>query len=63
MPLGDVNNPVMKIDPDGKDDYYTSDGKFLGSNNKKTDYIYISDNYKQQCIVADFLMLKLGIKS
>ncbi|MBQ6085020.1 MAG: hypothetical protein IJK94_00790 [Bacteroidaceae bacterium] len=23
----------------------------------------ISDNYKQQCIVADFLMLKLGIKS
>ena len=41
------NNPVMKIDPDGKDDYYTSDGKFLGSNNKKTDYIYISDNYKQ----------------
>ena len=41
------NNPVMKIDLDGKDDYYTSDGKFLGSNNKKTDYIYISDNYKQ----------------
>lgn len=41
------NNPVMKIDPDGKDDYYTSDGKFLGTNNEKTDYIYISDNYKQ----------------
>ena len=41
------NNPVMLVDPNGMDDYYTSDGKFLGSNNKKTDYIYISDNYKQ----------------
>ena len=41
------NNPVMLIDPDGKDDYYTSDGRFLGTNNEKTDYIYISDNYKQ----------------
>ena len=39
------NNPVMLVDPNGMDDYYTSDGQFLGSNNKKTDYIYISDNY------------------
>ena len=41
------NNPVMLVDPNGMDDYYTSDGQFLGSNNKKTDYIYISDDYRQ----------------
>ena len=42
------NNPIIMIDPNGMDDYYTSDGVFLGTNNKKTDYIYISDSYKQQ---------------
>ncbi|MCI6618201.1 MAG: hypothetical protein MSD82_05040, partial [Prevotella sp.] len=39
------NNPVMLVDPDGRDDYYDKIGNFLGSNNHKTDYIFIADKY------------------
>ena len=41
------NNPVNKIDPNGKDDYYTSDGTYLGTNAAKTDYIYITNDYRK----------------
>lgn len=37
------NNPFIRIDPDGKDDYYNSDGIYLGTNRAKTDFIYISN--------------------
>ena len=35
------NNPVNRIDPDGRDDYYTSDGLFLFRDDKETDRIII----------------------
>lgn len=35
------NNPVNRIDPDGMDDYYTSDGLFLFRDDKETDRIII----------------------
>lgn len=35
------NNPVNRIDSDGMDDYYTSGGQFLCTDNKKTDNIII----------------------
>ncbi|MGM9717150.1 MAG: RHS repeat-associated core domain-containing protein, partial [Prevotella sp.] len=41
------NNPVMLMDPDGMDDYYTSDGTYLGTNSAESDYIYISDDYRE----------------
>ena len=47
------NNPIIMIDPNGMDDYYTSDGVFLGTNNKKTDYIYISSRK-----MADMLFIR-----
>jgi RHS repeat-associated protein len=40
-----AGNPVNRIDPDGKDDYYTPDGQFLFRDNKETDYIIIRDPY------------------
>ena len=39
------NNPVNAVDPDGKDDYYNTNGKYLGTNNQKTDYIYIANRF------------------
>ena len=41
------NNPVMMVDPDGMDDYYTPDGTYLGTNSAETDNIYIANNYRQ----------------
>lgn len=43
------NNPIMRIDPDGMDDYYNEDGQYLGTDKKKSDYIYITQKgeYKQ----------------
>ena len=40
------NNPVMLIDPDGRDDYYTPDGEFLGTVDVETDNIYIAQDYR-----------------
>ena len=37
------NNPIFLIDSDGRDDYYTRDGTYLGTNKAKTDNIYITD--------------------
>uniref|UniRef100_UPI0035A153DB RHS repeat-associated core domain-containing protein n=1 Tax=Prevotella heparinolytica TaxID=28113 RepID=UPI0035A153DB len=39
------DNPVMLVDPDGRDDYYDRFGNFLGTNGKKTDYIFIANRY------------------
>ena len=41
------NDPVNRVDPDGKDDYYTSNGTYLGSNKAETDFIYIANSYRQ----------------
>ena len=38
------NNPIRYIDPDGMDDYYTTDGKFLRSDNKTSNYVYVGDH-------------------
>ena len=35
------DNPVNRVDPDGKDDYYTENGSFIYSDNKFTDHIII----------------------
>ena len=37
------NDPVNRIDPNGMDDYYTREGKYLGTNKAKTDNIYVTD--------------------
>lgn len=37
------NNPVNRIDPDGRDDYYSVGGQFLFRDSKKTDRIIIRD--------------------
>lgn len=37
------NNPVNRIDPDGRDDYYSVGGQFLFRESKKTDRIIIRD--------------------
>ncbi len=39
------NNAVNKIDPDGKDDYYTNFGTFLYSDDKPTDFIIIRNEF------------------
>ena len=40
------NNPIMRIDPDGRDDYFNSKGKFIRRTETKTNNIYISINGK-----------------
>ena len=37
------NNPIVRVDKDGCDWYYNSDGLFLGKDNKKTDNIIIRE--------------------
>ena len=39
------NNSVNRIDPDGRDDYYTQDGRFLKTDDKETDHIIIRDEF------------------
>ena len=41
------NNPENVEDPDGRDSYYTQDGKLAFVNTAKTDNIYIISGYKQ----------------
>ncbi len=40
-----AGDPINKIDPDGKDDYYTIAGHYLGSDNQQTDHIMIVNNF------------------
>ena len=40
------NNPIMRIDSDGRDDYFNSKGKFIRRTETKTNNIYISINGK-----------------
>ena len=42
------NNPVMLVDPDGKDDYYDEQGHYLGRRDTGTDYIYIATSYGKE---------------
>ena len=51
------NNPVIFIDPDGKDSYYTPAGQYIGKNLEETDVIYILDNYKFIKNLKDNIML------
>ena len=37
-------DPINKIDPDGLDDYYTQNGVFIRSDDKKTNYVYVGKN-------------------
>ena len=39
------NAPINRIDPDGMDEYYTPDGRFLFKDDKKTDNIIIRNVY------------------
>ena len=41
-----MNNPVRLVDLDGNDSYYTKNGDYIGSNNKKSDLIYIVSSYR-----------------
>lgn len=39
-----ANNPINAIDPTGLDYYYTIDGKYLGRDEKETQYVYAVEN-------------------
>jgi len=42
------NDPINRIDPDGRDDYYTNQGRFLYRDDKETDNIIIrTENYNK----------------
>ena len=51
------NNPIMRIDPDGRDDYFSNKGKFIRRTETKTNNIYISINGKN--ILPSQLDLKI----
>ena len=40
------NNPINRIDPDGRDDYFNNKGIFLRRDDKKTDFIWIENKAK-----------------
>ena len=42
------DNPVNRIDPDGRDDYYTTNGDFLFRDDKETDNIIIRNQFLPQ---------------
>ena len=44
------NNPANAIDPTGEDSYYTDNGQFIYTDNKKTDEIRIVNNYMVQLV-------------
>ena len=41
------NNPFNRVDPDGKDDYYSTTGQFLFRDEKETDRIIIRDTFME----------------
>ena len=52
------NNFVNRIDPNGKDDYYTTDGRFIERDNKETDNIIIRNEFlykMKQATGADWI--------
>lgn len=48
------NNPVIKIDPNGDDDYYYAAGKYLGTWDDGTKSRVIKASERMAYIVADF---------
>ena len=44
------NNPINRVDPDGRDDYYSNEGLFIYRDDKKTDEIRIINNIISQLI-------------
>ena len=50
------NNPVMLTDPNGMDDYYDFQGNYLGTNQEKTDFIYVTKDFNRledgRCVVG-----------
>ncbi len=66
------DNPIIMIDPDGDDDYFSFDGTYLGSDNKKSnnirmvrisDWNSIVNNPKQTSVVNEEMIKKLTEKS
>ena len=50
------NDPVNRIDPDGRDDHYTKNGVFVERDDKKTKYVFVGDDqleYNGQPITGD----------
>ncbi len=41
------NSPIVQLDYNGEGDYYGKDGKHLGSDNKKDDFVYSASGTKQ----------------
>ena len=60
-----AGNPVMLIDPDGRkiDDYFTKDGKYLGTDDAKTDNVRIIDESewnKQSSVMGTMIIHDVG---
>ena len=50
------NDPINRIDPDGRDDHYTKNGVFIERDDKKTKYVFVGDDqleYNGQPITGD----------
>jgi len=40
------NSPIVRIDPNGEDDYFSDSGQFIGKDNAKTDFVRIVNDEK-----------------
>ncbi|MBK9327720.1 MAG: hypothetical protein IPM95_00105 [Sphingobacteriales bacterium] len=52
------NNPIIKVDPNGDDDYYSESGNFVGSDDKSTNYKRVLNNSTVEKIQQLYLQVQ-----
>jgi len=57
-----ANSPIIYVDPDGRDFYYSTNGDYLGKDNKETQNVYVSkEGTYRKCDDGNYKMANTGL--
>jgi RHS repeat-associated protein len=56
-----ADNPIKVVELDGMDYYYTTEGKYLGQDNRETQYVYAVSNDSWSGTDGNYIVLESGL--